>query len=355
MRSITLDDVALQAGVSAKTVSRVVNGERGVGQRTRERVAQAIRQLDYRPNLFARGLSGGTHAYTVGLVYDNPNAYYILAMQRGALAACDSLNFGLQFHPCNSMASGLADELRDFALRSRLSGLVLTPPVSERLACLRKLRAYQIPIVRVLSASSDPRGISPCVYVDDRDAACAITTHLLQLGHVRIAFLRGDKRHHSSSERLKGYEDALRQYHIKIQPEWIIEGHYVFDDGFRGARQLFDLPTPPTAIFGCNDEMAAGALAAAQSAGLNVPYDVSIAGFEDSPFSRRAWPPLTTARQPADDIVERASRMLIAHIGGDEVTDQGFTPELIVRGSTAPPRPDLRRSKRRKRVSQGHL
>lgn len=346
MGSVTLDDVATRAGVSAKTVSRVVNGERSVRQETRQRVLRAVEQLDYRPNLLARGLSG-SHAYTIGLVYDNPNAYYIIAMQQGALTACDDLNFGLQMRPCNSRAPELAEELRDFANRSRLSGLVLTTPVSERMASLRRLAAYHIPFVRIVSAARDPRDGFPCVYVDDRDAAYAITTHLLQLGHVRIGFLRGGKHHHASAERLRGYKDALRDYGVPLRKELMIDGDYVFDDGFRGARRLLDLAEPPTAIFGCNDEIAAGALAAAQSTGLQVPYDVSIAGFEDSPFSRHSWPPLTTARQRADIIVERATRMLIARISGGEVEDEGFSPELVVRGSTAPPRSKSRQRKRR--------
>ncbi|MGH8216809.1 MAG: LacI family DNA-binding transcriptional regulator [Rhodanobacteraceae bacterium] len=346
MASVTLDDVATRAGVSAKTVSRVVNGERSVRQETRQRVSRAIEQLDYRPNLLARGLSG-SHAYTIGLVYDNPNAYYIMAMQQGALAACDALHFGLQIRPCDSSARGMAEELRDFASRSRLSGLVLTTPVSERTASLRRLATYGIPFVRILSAARDPRGAFPSIYVDDRDAAYAITSHLLQLGHVRIGFLRGGKRHHASAERLRGYQDALLDYGVALLKELMVDGDYVFDDGFRGARRLFDLAEPPTAIFGCNDEIAAGALAAAQSTGLQVPYDVSIAGFEDSPFSRHSWPPLTTARQRADVIVERATRMLIARIGGEDVRNEGFSPELVVRGSTAPPRPKSRQRKRR--------
>ena len=344
MGSVTLYDVARLAGVSAKTVSRVANGERSVRPDTREHVLRAIEQLDYRPNLLARGLSG-SHAYTIGLVYDNPNAYYIIAMQSGALTACDDLNFGLQMRPCNSKAPALAEDLRDFVHRSRLSGLVLTTPVSERMASLHRLASYRIPFVRIISAARDPADGFPCVYVDDHDAAYAITAHLLQLGHVRIGFLRGGKHHHASAERLKGYKDALRDYGVPLRKELMIEGDYVFDDGFRGARRLLDLAEPPTAIFGCNDEIAAGALAAAQSKGLHVPYDVSIAGFEDSPFSRHSWPPLTTARQRADVIVERATRMLIARIRGEEVDDEGFNPELVVRGSTAPPRPKARRRK----------
>ncbi|MDE2497854.1 MAG: LacI family DNA-binding transcriptional regulator [Xanthomonadaceae bacterium] len=346
MESATLDDVASKAGVSAKTVSRVVNGERSVRPQTRERVLRAIEQLGYRPNLLARGLSGA-HAYTVGLIYDNPNAYYIIAMQQGALTACDALNFGLQIRTCNSRSPALAEDLRNFVHRSRLSGLVLTTPVSERAASLRKLAAYDIPFVRILSAADDPDDEFPCVYVDDRDAAYAIVSHLLQLGHVRIGFLQGGKHHHASAERLKGYKDALQHYGVPLRKELMIAGDYVFDDGFRGAWRLFDLAEPPTAIFGCNDEIAAGALAAAQAAGLHVPYDVSIAGFEDSPFSRHSWPPLTTARQRADVIVERATRMLISRINGNDIENEGFTPELVVRGSTAPPRPKRRQRKRR--------
>ena len=346
MGSVTLDDVARQAGVSAKTVSRVVNGERSVRPDTRQRVLRAVEQLDYRPNMLARGLSGA-HAYTIGLAYDNPNAYYIIAMQQGALAACDDLHFGLQMRPCNSKTPGLAEDLRDFVHHSRLSGLVLTTPVSERMATVHRLATYRIPFVRIVSAARDPGDEFPCVYVDDHDAAFAITAHLLQLGHVRIGFLQGGKHHHASAERLRGYKDALRDYGVPLRKELMVEGDYVFDDGFRRARRLLELDEPPTAIFGCNDEIAAGALAATQSTGLNVPYDVSIAGFEDSPFSRHSWPPLTTARQRADLIVEHATRMLVARIRGEHVDNEGFNPELVVRGSTAPPRPKSRRRKQR--------
>lgn len=341
---MTLDDVAARARVSAKTVSRVVNNDPSVRDPTRRKVLQAVAALDYRPNLFARGLSGA-HSYTIGLSYDNPNAYYIIAMQQGALAACDAANFGLQVRPCDSAAPDLAEHLRDFVRRSRISGLVLTTPVSERTAALRKLDAYHIPFVRILSATRDPDDGFPCIHVDDHGAAHAITTHLLQLGHTRIGFLRGGKHHHASAERLRGYKDALRDYGIVPGRELMIEGDYVFEDGFRGGRRLLGLADRPTAIFGCNDEIAAGALAAAQSMGLHVPYDVSIAGFEDSPFSRHSWPPLTTARQRADVIVEHATRMLIARINGGNIENERFSPELVVRGSTAPLRPRARRRK----------
>ncbi|TAL71648.1 MAG: LacI family DNA-binding transcriptional regulator [Rhodanobacter sp.] len=338
MGAITLEDVAAKAGVSAKTVSRVINGETSVRGETRERVVRAIEQLGYRPNLFARGLTGA-HTYAVGLVYDNPNAYFIIAAQQGALAACDALGYGLQIHAYDSRDPALGDHLCEFVARTGLAGIVLTQPVSERLPALKKLAAAKIPMVRVVSASEDPREGSPCVYVDDRDAAYAITAHLIQLGHARIGFLQGSKSHRCSTERFKGYKQALADYGLHLHNELVIAGDYAFDDGFRGARRLLELQSPPTAIFGCNDEIAAGVLAAVRSVGLHVPYDMSIAGFEDSPFSRQSWPPLTTVRQRGEVIVERATRLLIAQLHGRPTRNEGFTPELVIRGSTAPPRP----------------
>lgn len=338
MGTATIRDVARQARVSLKTVSRVINREGSVRDETRERVMRAIEQLDYRPDLSARSLRSAK-AYAIGLVYDNPNPYYIIAVQQGALAACREMGFGLQIHPCDSRAPRLAEELRDLAHRSRLAGLVLAPPMSERMALLRELAAYDVPLVRIISAAEDPCDGFPCVFVDDRDAAYAITAYLIQLGHVRIGFLWGGKQHRSSPERYKGYEKALQDYGVPLDKDLVLEGDYAFDDGFRGARRLFGLPEPPTAIFGSNDEIAAGVLAAARAAGLHVPYDLSVAGFEDSPFSRHSWPSLTTSRQRTELIAEHAARLLIAQIHGNDVENEGFSPELVVRGSTAPPRP----------------
>jgi LacI family transcriptional regulator len=334
----TIRDVARQAEVSLKTVSRVINQEGSVREETRTRVLRAIEQLDYRPDLSARALRSAK-AYAIGLVYDNPNPYYIIAVQEGALAACREMGFGLQIHPCNSRSPRLAEELRDLAHRSRLAGLVLAPPMSERAALLRELATYNIPLVRIISAAEDPQDGFPCVYVDDSDAAYAITAYLIQLGHLRIGFLWGGKQHRSSPERYKGYMKALEDYGVPIAQELILEGDYSFDDGFRGARRLLGLPEPPTAIFGSNDEIAAGVLAAARAGGLHVPYDLSVAGFEDSPFSRHSWPSLTTSRQRTEFIAEHATRLLIASIHGGDVDNEGFSPELVVRGSTAPPRP----------------
>ena len=341
----TIKEVAARAQVSLKTVSRVVNDEPGVHADTRERVRQAVAELGYRPDASARSLRTA-QSYAIGLLYDNPNPHYVIAMQRGVLSVCRETGYGLQIHPCDSTAPDLAAELLALVQHARLAGIVLAPPMSERRELVQELAAHGIPLVRVVSAASDPQDGSACVFVDDRDAAYAITEHLIQLGHQRIGFLWGGKSHGSSWERHQGYEDALRDYGIAVDAELVVEGDYAFDDGFRGARRLLALPSAPTAIFGSNDEIAAGVLAAARSAGLNVPYDLSIAGFEDSPFSKQSWPPLTTAKQATEDIASHATRRLLQEIREQQhgapaasIPNEGFSPQLVVRGSTAPPRP----------------
>lgn len=341
-RRATIKDVASRAKVSLKTVSRVINNEPAVQQRTREKVLRAIEHLDYQPDLSARSLRSA-QSFALGVVYDNPNPYYIISVQNGVLSVCRDIGFGLQIHPCNSASPALANELVDLVKRSRLAGLVLAPPMSERMELIRFLSNNGIKFVRILSAAEDPADGFPCVYVDDRDAAYDITEHLIQLGHQRIGFLWGGKSHRSSPERFKGYESALKDYGIPLNNRLIVHGDYSFDDGFRGARKLLALKERPTAIFGSNDEIAAGVLAAAKSSGLDVPYDLSIAGFEDSPFSKQSWPALTTAKQATEEIAREATLRLIAELkrnssSSETVENKGFSPELVIRGSTGPVR-----------------
>ncbi|MET3653029.1 LacI family transcriptional regulator [Dyella japonica] len=342
LRNPTIKDVAKRSGVSLKTVSRVINREASVRADTREKVERAIEALGYQPNPSARGLRS-THAYAIGLVYDNPNAHYVISMQDGVLSACRERGFGLLIHPCDSTSPDLAAELCALVERNRLAGLVLAPPMSEQAELVNTLIANDISFVRIISSRDDPHDGAPCVYIDDRSAAYAITEHLIQMGHKRIGFLWGEPHHRSSPERYQGYADALRDYGLPLDKKLVLPGRYAFDDGFRGARKLLALKDPPTAIFGSNDEIAAGVLAAARSSGLDVPWGLSIAGFEDSPFSKQAWPALTTARQSTSDIGRHAALQLMAELqrkAGAAVElphSECFVPELVVRGSTAPP------------------
>ncbi|WP_232367608.1 LacI family DNA-binding transcriptional regulator [Alteromonas pelagimontana] len=338
----TIKDVAKLAGVSFKTVSRVINEEPSVKPDTAEKVHQAIAQLHYQPNTAARNLAG-TKAYAIGYVYDNPNAYYIINMQNGILNECRNRGYELIIHPCNASSANVTDEILQMVKRSQLAGLVLSPPLSEMASVMDVLDDLDIPYVRIVSGSATKRSHRPCVFVHDRDAAKNIVDHMISLGHQRIAFISGDKGHRSTEERKLGYREALLDRGLSVDPELEIDGSYSFESGVKGLKSLLDLETPPSAIFACNDEIASGTLFAARLNGIDVPGKLAIAGFENSPFSRQTWPKLTTAAQPTDQIARQAAQTLIDIIqsarnvkfgSSGKVQHVHFHPELVIREST---------------------
>ncbi len=332
----TINNVAERAGVSIKTVSRVMNNEPSVRKPTREKVLEAVKALNYQPNAAARNLAG-TKSYAIAFIYDNPNAYYVIDMQNGILSACNEQGFELLIHPCNAKSNDIGAELTAMIKRSRVAGLVLTPPFSEMPSVISTLEELDVKFVRILSGSGqqeDKR--SPCVYIDDHQAAFAITEHLIESGHQDIGFLCGDKEHNSSQERLKGYKAALKKNGIRLNRSLILQGEYSFESGVNGAKKLLSKTNKPTAIFASNDEIAAGALFAARLMNIEIPSQLAITGFEDSPFSRQTWPKLTTAEQPTSTIATTAANLLIqATRNQDKEAENGiFTPQLIIREST---------------------
>ncbi|GGD52738.1 LacI family DNA-binding transcriptional regulator [Lacimicrobium alkaliphilum] len=335
----TIKDVAQLAGVSIKTVSRVINKEASVRSDTIEKVNQAILRLNYEPNLAARNLAG-TRSYTIGYVYDNPNAYYVIDMQNGILAECKERGYELVIHPCNSNSPSICEELESMVAKSQLAGLVISPPLSEMPEVLEALAAMDLQFVRIISGSGHRPESTPCIFVHDHEAALHITEHLIGLGHRKIAFISGDKGHRSTDERYNGYQEALKNAGIEANSDYLYEGQYSFETGVKGAKQLLNLSSPPTAIFACNDEIAAGALFASRLMNVAVPEQLSIAGFEDSPFSRQTWPKLTTAAQPTNIIARKAAELLVSQIvaqrtgKGKGVLHQHFEPDLVVREST---------------------
>lgn len=337
----TIKDVAQLANVSIKTVSRVTNQEGSVGAKTLEKVMAAIEELNYQPNLAARNLAG-TQSYSLGFVYDNPNAYYIIDMQNGILDSCNARGYELVIHPCSSANEKIVDELSMMVKRSQLAGLIICPPLSESPDIMDALSAREIQFVRVISSDGNNLGNTPCIYVNDRAAAFNITDHLASLGHKKIAFLRGDADHRSSLEREQGYTDALKKNKLTKVNDYQINGSYSFEFGVEGAKKLLALTNPPSAIFACNDEIAAGSLFAARLEGIQVPSQLAIAGFEDSPFSRQTLPKLTTAAQPNFEIAKQATNLLIEYIErykklrntDTDIKHLSFEPSLVVRQST---------------------
>lgn len=335
---VTINDVAKYAGVSIKTVSRVTNNEPSVKQATVDKVNEAIKALNYQPNLAARNLAG-TKSYAIGFIYDNPNAYYIIDMQNGILSACKDKGYELVFHPCNAKSETICDELTALVKYSRLAGLVLTPPLSEDPKVLKALTEIDANYVRIIAGEKDNDQNGLTILVNDKFGAVQITQHLIDLGHKHIAFLSGDLHHESTKERLLGFKQALTINNLKLNENYIIEGKYSFESGVDGANKLIKLKNRPTAIVACNDEIAAGALFAARLAGLDIPVDLSIVGFEDSPFSRQTWPKLTTVHQPNAEIAQVATELLIAkRREQDAIYSKTFTPEPIIRDSSAIPK-----------------
>lgn len=331
---ITISEVAEKANVSIKTVSRVINNEKGVRQATKDKVQAAMEALNYRPSQAARSLAS-TQSYEIGFIYDNPNAYYIIDMQNGILDVCRKQNFELLIHPCDAHAPNIIQEIIHLVERSNLDGLVLTPPLSENQKLIFELQKKGVKFVRVISGKGSIDQAGQCVYINDRAASLSITEYLIDLGHSDIAFICGDPEHKSSHERLEGYQQALRQRGIQIKPENIVDGEYSFESGVNGAKQLLANKKIPTAIFASNDEIAAGALFACRLEGVDIPNQISIVGFENSPFSRQTWPKLTTAEQPTPQIAMSATELLLKQIRNQSV-DQviEYNPTLLVRDST---------------------
>lgn len=336
----TINDVAKHAGVSMKTVSRVINNEPAVRKSTYDKVQASVKALNYRPNNSARSLAG-TRSYTIGFIYDNPNAYYVIDMQKGILSECKSNNFELLIHPCNHKSADIEQELKNLINHSRIAGVVLTPPFSEMPVVSKMLDTMRLPYVQIISGREQNKNNDSNILVNDHRAAYSITEHLIELGHKHIGFLCGGPEHRSSIERLEGYQAALKDFNIKPRKRSVLDGEYSFNSGVEGAKKLLSRKERPTAIFASNDEMAAGALFAARLMGISIPDELSIVGFEDSPFSRQTWPKLTTAHQPNETIAQQAVTLLIAKIQGrskkfieEQNLLQSFSPELVVREST---------------------
>jgi len=331
----TIKDVARLAGVSFKSVSRVVNNEAWVSDEVRTKVQAVIEQLNYQPNRTARLMR--TAPFSLAFVYDNPNSHYVIEMQNGILSQCREKGFELVIHPTDSASDQVRHELTSMIGTNLVGGVILTPPLSESTTLVQQLLEQQAKVVRIVSGAEPPDELCPTIYVDDEAAGQAITEHLLAQGHRHIAFLGYHKDHKSSLGRYRGYCAALHNAGFVVEDELVIAGHFTFDSGVQMTEQLLQQSNKVTALFGCNDEIAAGALYAAHKRQLAVPEDLSIVGFENSPFSRQTWPGLTTVHQPNAEIAAKAASMLIALMLEPDQTSMhcGFKLQLVIRDSVA--------------------
>jgi LacI family transcriptional regulator len=334
----TIKEVAELAQVSQMTVSRVLNDQSAVRETTRKRVQAAIRQLNYRPNIMARNLAGRTGLF-IGLIYRNPSYGYLSEFLLGALDTCRKLgHYLIVEEPLVDDNMVDLDQIEKRFLDTSIQALIVVPPLSDDPKLLDTLERTGISFVCVSPKLDGYTG--PSVRMIDRAAARDMTDYLLDLGHRRIALITGPADHKSSLLRFKGYEEALGAAGHEIDDDIIVRGDFTYVSGMRSTVDLLASDNPPTAIFACNDDMAAGAIAAANQAGLKIPEDISIVGFDDTQNASAMWPPLTTIRQPIRDMARTAIEIL-----GRKTPDAQTDPvsvtldyELIVRESAGPPK-----------------
>lgn len=325
----TISDVARTAGVSIKTVSRVLNKERYVRAETRIRVEAAMATLAFSPSLAARSLAG-RRSHQIALIYDDNSPFYIHAVQHGAWARCREAGVRMIAQPADVASDTIAAEVGALIDETHVDGIVLAPPVTDCVAVLAELVRRGIPFVRI-SPGVD-LALSSSVTMNDMQAADDLTTHLVALGHRTIGFIVGHPSHMASEQRLSGYRRALARAGIDYASGLVFPGMFDFASGVSAAQVLLAMPKRPTAIFASNDDMAAGVLSVAHASGLLVPNDLSVAGFDDTPVAQIVWPPMTTVRQPIAGLAYAAVGLLVDAVEG--VEHRMLDHELIVRAST---------------------
>jgi LacI family transcriptional regulator len=341
MPKVTIDDVAEVAGVSIKTVSRVVNHEPNVRESTRDRVLAAIAELNYRPNLSARNLAS-QRSYLIGLIFDDPSAYevpsagFVIRMQLGVLRACRTEGYELLIHPCNYRHKRIGRDLKALIEHARPVGIVLAAPLSNMPKIVRAIAATGTPFVR-LSPGTDSRK-HDAVATNDREISAEMTRYLASLGHRRIAFIKGHTSHKAVGNRYSGYLDGLKQSGLTFSESLVESGDNSFGSGEAAAGRLLKRRPRPTAIFAANDDMAAGVIRAATRLGVAVPGELSVAGCDDIALARQLYPTLTTIRQPLSAMAERATLRLIGNGHGEAQPPvmEVVPATLQIRESTGP-------------------
>lgn len=304
----TIKEVARQAKVSTATVSRVINNDPRVKRDTRERVLDVMKRANYHPNPLAQGLSRG-RARVLGVVtHPDPDmkAHYFVETLRGINAALSNNPYTLIINPPHHDVTGY---------------LLLAPAEGD--PTLKLAAEKQIPTVLLNSASAR----FSCVDLDNVTAAYETVSHLLKLGHRNVAIINGNLGVSNGKDRFEGYKKALADHGRPLDKSLIAEG--AFDDakGYAAMKHLLAAQPRPTAVFAANDHMAFGAMKAVQEAGLRVPQDVAIAGFDDVDASSFVTPSLTTVRQPFFQMGFEAARYLAEAVTGQ---NSGFLPRRIL-------------------------
>jgi LacI family transcriptional regulator len=330
---VTISQIAEEAGVSAMTVSNVLNGKPGASEDTRRRVIEVAERLGYQRNVAARGLKGGRTGL-IGVVTSDLTSQYSLEIVRGIADELDGAEREVLINATHQDAARERDRV-EFLTRGLVDGVLMVAPVLEE-ETIALLRRRNLPCVII-----DPRrqDVSlPRVTVENYHGARLGAQHLIDLGHTRIGYVGGEPDLESTDQRHQGYRDALRLAGTEVDERLVVSCDGSYDCGFRTVGALIR-EHQPTAVLAGADPMAFGAIDAARVAGMNVPADFSVVGFDDLPRAAQSFPGLTTVRQPLHDMGQKAARALLSLIDGQGLLMEHIRlpTELVVRSSTAPP------------------
>jgi LacI family transcriptional regulator len=306
---VTIHDVARHAGVSPMTVSRVINAETNVRDETRAKVNASIKALRFSPNKAARSLASAETVH-IGILYANSTAAYLSELLLGSLEQSSLSGCQLVMEQCEDLETERKAIQRLIA--GGVDGVILPAPLCDSEDALKAVTDANIPAVLMTSGRPAP-GFS-AVSINDFEAARAMTRHLLSRGHRRVGFINGHPGHTASAQRFRGYIEGMREAGMEVGTDQVAQGFFTYRSGLDAAERLLGNGWNPTAIFASNDDMAAATMAVAHRKGLDVPGDIAVAGFDDTPFATMVWPELTTVRRPISDMAREAVRLLIDEI-----------------------------------------
>ena len=337
---VTLQDVAKLAGVSAKTVSRVVNNQSEISATTRERVQAAIEQLGYRPNILARSLVN-RRTNTLGVVAWGIDYYGPSQTVVGIENRSDELGYSLFLHLLTRPDEAKIERVLDALIDRRVDGIIwAVPEVGDNRAWIETDRLRQLPPIIFLS--TQPRAGLRSIAVDNYRGALQATQHLIDQGRRRIALIAGPIKWWEARERQAGWRAALTEAGLSAEVSLVADGDWSAQSGARAMQVLLEREPPIDAVFACSDQIALGALGVLHQAGRQIPRDVALVGFDNIPESAFFWPPLTTVYQQLIDVGSLAVEKLHQMIEWQRTDETGstpeatlLTPELIVRQSSA--------------------
>jgi len=309
--TVTIREVAKQAGVSVATVSRVMNNSGPVKAETRERVKEVAEALRYSPHRGAQGLIM-RRTRNLGVILPDLYGEFFSEVIRGMDQATQGAGYNLLVSSSHDDRSEIDAAVR--AMRGRVDGVVLMTP-DTAVDRVEEVIRPALPVVLMNTASSSARVHT--INVDNYGGSYAMVRHLVSGGHERVALIGGDPQNHDARERRRGYAAALRDAGLESRPEWQVESDFRKGGGWAAAREVMGRPGPrPTAIFAANDAMAVGALSSLQEMGLEVPEDVAVAGFDDIPLARYLRPALSSVHVDNSGLGARAVELLLELVEG---------------------------------------